>query len=156
MMRIGFAVAGLILVLDQASKAWMLYDVLDPPRVIPITGFFNLVVVWNRGVSFGLFSAESAWGPFVLSGLALAISVALVFWLRRVDHRPLAVAIGLVLGGAIGNVVDRVRFKAVFDFLDFHVFGYHWPAFNVADSAITVGVVLIVIDGLFENRRKPV
>lgn len=156
MMRIGFAVAGLILVLDQASKAWMLYDVLDPPRVIPITGFFNLVVVWNRGVSFGLFSAESAWGPILLSALALAISVALVVWLRRVDHRPLAMAIGLVLGGAIGNVFDRVRFKAVFDFLDFHVFGYHWPAFNVADSAITVGVVLIVIDGLFENRRKPV
>ena len=127
---------------------------MQPPRIIEVTGFFNLVLVWNRGVSFGLLNSQSDWMPILLIGIALAISVFLVLWLRRVEHRLLAVAIGLVLGGAIGNVIDRIRFQAVLDFLDFHAFGYHWPAFNLADSTITIGVALILFDGLFESRRK--
>jgi len=153
MLRLGLLVAVPIVLLDQLSKWWVLADLMSPPRAIELTGFFNLVLVWNRGVSFGMFNAHSSWGPIVLAGLALAISVGLVVWLRRVESRLLAAAIGLVLGGAIGNVIDRGRFGAVVDFLDFHAFGYHWPAFNVADSAITVGVALLLYDSLFLTRK---
>lgn len=155
MLRLGFGVAGLVLILDQIVKWLVLAAFLDDPRTVIVTDFFNLVLVWNRGVSFGLFASGAAWAPYALIGLALAISAFLVFWLRRAETRLLSAAIGLVLGGAIGNVVDRARFQAVVDFLDFHAFGYHWPAFNVADSAITVGAVMILADGLFESRRKP-
>jgi signal peptidase II len=153
MLRLGLLVAVPVILLDQLVKWWVLADLMEPPRVIVVTGFFNLVLVWNRGVSFGMFNAESAWGPVILAGLALVICVCLVIWLRRVESRFLAVAIGLVLGGAIGNVIDRARFGAVVDFLDFHAFGQHWPAFNVADSAITVGVALLLYDSLFEKRK---
>ncbi|MEM9683195.1 MAG: signal peptidase II, partial [Pseudomonadota bacterium] len=111
------------------------------------------VLVWNRGVSFGMFGTDSPWGPVLLSALALIISACLVIWLRRVEERFLAAAIGFVLGGALGNVIDRLQYGAVADFLDFHAFGYHWPAFNVADSAITVGVVLLLYDSLFPARK---
>ena len=151
MFRLGLAVAAAVLVLDQVTK-WVILDlVMDPPRVIEVTGFFNLVMVWNRGVSFGLLSNDSALGPWLLSAAALAISTGLAIWLYRATNGLLAVALGLVIGGAIGNVIDRVRFGAVADFLDFHVGGYHWPAFNVADSAIVVGVALILLDG-FVNK----
>ena len=127
---------------------------MGPPKIISVTGFFNFVLVWNRGVSFGMFGSHSHWGPILLTGLALVISVVLLVWLRRVETRLVATAIGLVLGGALGNVIDRLRFEAVVDFLDFHVLGYHWPAFNVADSAISVGVGLLLYDALFESRRR--
>ncbi|MPY73659.1 MAG: signal peptidase II [Alphaproteobacteria bacterium] len=154
MLRLGLLIAVPIVVFDQLTKWWVLADLMDPPQAVAVTSFFNLVLVWNRGVSFGLFDSDSHWGPIVLSAFALAISVVLVVWLRKVGSRLPAVAIGMVLGGAIGNVIDRVRFGAVVDFLDFHAFGYHWPAFNVADSAISIGVGLLLYDGLFENRRK--
>jgi signal peptidase II len=153
MLRFGLLVALPIIVLDQLSKAWVLADLLEPPRAIVVTGFFNLVLVWNRGVSFGMFDIDSAWGPYILMGLALAICAGLAVWLYRAENRLIATAIGLVLGGALGNVIDRVRFGAVVDFLDFHAFGYHWPAFNVADSAISVGVALLLYDSLFERRK---
>lgn len=153
MLRFGLIVAVPVILLDQVTKWWILYAVMDPPRIIPVTDFFNIVLVWNRGVSFGMFGTESPWGPVLLSALALIISAGLVIWLRRVEERFLAAAIGLVLGGAIGNVIDRVQYGAVADFLDFHAFGYHWPAFNVADSAITVGVVLLLYDSLFPARK---
>lgn len=155
MLKLGLLVALPVIVLDQLTKWWMLAVVLNPPKVITVTEFFNIVLVWNRGVSFGMFGSDSSWGPILLSTIALAISVVLVVWLRRVDSRLTAAAIGLVLGGALGNVVDRLRFGAVADFLDFHAFGYHWPAFNVADSAISIGVGLLLYDGLFERRRQP-
>jgi signal peptidase II len=154
MLRLGLLVALPVVAFDQLTKWWILAEVMDPPKTIAVTGFFNLVLVWNRGVSFGLFGSESAWGPILLTVLALGIAAGLVVWLRRAESRLAAAAIGLVLGGAIGNVIDRVRFGAVVDFLDFHAAGYHWPAFNVADSAISVGVGLLLYDGLFESRRK--
>lgn len=154
MLRLGFVIAILIVAFDQLTKWWVLADLMDPPQIVAVTSFFNLVLVWNRGVSFGLFDSDSHWGPILLSALALTISAVLVVWLRRVGGRLPAVAIGMVLGGAVGNVIDRIRFGAVVDFLDFHAFGYHWPAFNVADSAISIGVGLLLYDGLFENRRK--
>jgi signal peptidase II len=152
--KVGIAVAILVVALDQASKWWMLEHVMRPPRVIELTGFFNLVMGWNRGVSFGLFNTSSPYNVWVLSALALIIVAVLAVWLGRTRSPLLAAAIGLIIGGALGNVVDRVRFGAVFDFLDIHAAGYHWPAFNVADSAITVGAVMLVVDSLFARPEN--
>ena len=150
MLRLGLAVAGLVVVLDQLTK-WAILAWLD--RAIALTPFFNLVVVWNRGVSFGMFDSDGALAPWLLSGLALAVVALLLGWLRRVDHPLTAAGLGLIIGGAVGNVIDRVRFGAVIDFLDFHALGWHWPAFNVADSAICVGAGLLLFDGLLMRRR---
>ena len=147
MMRIGLLAGGIVLILDHLTK-WIIRDVvLDDARYIEITGFFNLVEAWNRGVSFGLFASSSAWTPVLLSALAIAISIVLLVWLRKAETLLLSIALGIVIGGAVGNVIDRILWGHVFDFLDFHIAGYHWPAFNVADSAITIGVALILIDG---------
>lgn len=147
MMRIGLLAGGIVLILDHFTK-WLIRDVvLDGARYIEITGFFNLVEVWNRGVSFGLFASSSPWTPVLLSALAIGISIVLLVWLRKAETLLLSIALGIVIGGALGNVVDRILWGHVFDFLDFHIAGYHWPAFNVADSAITIGVALILIDG---------
>ncbi len=151
MMRRALGLAGLIIFLDQASKVAMLDWVLVPPRTIEITGFFNLVLVFNPGISFGLFGSGSLLGPYLLSALAVAISAGLLIWLKKQPEKPLALAVGLIVGGALGNVIDRFRFGAVVDFLDFHLAGWHWPAFNLADSAITLGVVVILLDGLFRD-----
>ncbi len=128
---------------------------MQPPRSIPITPFFNLVMGWNRGVSFGLLSDVNSWTVWVLPIVVVAITAALLVWLWRADRAWQAVALGLVVGGALGNLLDRLRFGAVADFLDVHVAGYHWPAFNVADSGITVGAVMLVIDALFGPREHP-
>ncbi len=154
MLRFGLVVAVLVVVVDQLSKWVILVQVMDPPRILPLAPFFDLALVWNRGISFGLFSNESQWGPWILTALALAIVAGLTFWLRRVTQRMLALAIGFIIGGAAGNVIDRIRFGAVVDFLDFHVAGWHWPAFNVADAAITVGAALILIDALFGESES--
>lgn len=153
MLRLGLLVALPVILVDQLTKWWILSALSDPPYSVVVTGFFNLVLVWNRGVSFGMFNLTADWGPFLLSGLAIFISICLVIWLRRVESRLVATALGLVLGGALGNVIDRFVHGAVVDFLDFHAAGHHWPAFNVADSAITVGVALLLYDSLFEGRK---
>ncbi len=155
-LRLGLVVAALVILFDQATKWWIIEVVMQPPRIIlELTPFFNLVMGWNRGISFGLFDGDSAVNVWILPLVALAIVAALVVWLRRVQGAWLASAIGLVIGGALGNVVDRLRFGAVADFLDFHIAGYHWPAFNVADSGITVGVAMLVLDSLFMRAEKP-
>ena len=118
-----------------------------------MTSFFNLVMAWNRGISFSLFRSDWAAGPYVWAGLAVAVAIALGWWLGRVRHMLTAVALGLVIGGALGNAIDRLRLGAVADFLDFHWQGWHWPAFNLADSAISVGIVLLVAPGLFAARE---
>ena len=153
MLRYGLILAALVAITDQAVK-WLVLDYFsthaDP---VEITTFFNLVLAWNRGVSFSLFHSEEAYAPFALAALALVISVGLAIWLRRIEHRWPATGVGLVIGGAIGNVIDRLRFGAVVDFLDFHWAGYHWPAFNIADSAITLGVIFLITDGLFRRSE---
>jgi len=166
MLGLGLGVAALTVLLDQLSKWWILSVALPclsgPPGPwcqvdslpIEVTGFFNLVMTWNRGVSFGLFAHEAAFMPYVLIAVALAITAFMLLWLSRVDRPFMAMSIGLIIGGAVGNVVDRLRFGAVADFLDFHLFGWHWPAFNVADSGIVVGVLLIVADGLFAKPES--
>jgi signal peptidase II len=126
----------------------------DPPRDIAVLPFLDLVLVWNRGVSFGLFNRESELAPWVLIGLALAIVVGLLVWVGRLRGRWPIVAVGLVIGGAIGNSIDRLRHGAVVDFIDLHVAAYHWPAFNVADSAIVIGVGILLLDGLFGRHDQ--
>jgi signal peptidase II len=149
---VGLALATAILVLDQVTKHLALLH-LDPVLPLEVTSFFNLVLVWNRGVSFGMLTSAGHAAPWLLVGLASAIAAFLVAWLWR-EQRPLPqTALWLVLAGALGNIIDRVRFGAVVDFLDFHLAGYHWPAFNVADSAIVIGAGLLLIDSLFLRRN---
>jgi signal peptidase II len=153
MRRLGLSLAALVIVLDQLLKWWIRTVVMDPPREIEVTSFFNLVMAWNRGISFSLFRSDWAAGPYVWAGLAVVVAVALGWWLGRVRHTLTAIALGLVIGGALGNAIDRLRLGAVADFLDFHWQGWHWPAFNLADSAISVGIVLLVAPGLFAARE---
>lgn len=152
--RYGVAVALAAVILDQVSKWWILAVVMQPPRIIEVTPFFNIVLTWNRGVSFGMFNDGGSANVWIFGVLALVIVVAMTVWLARVDRPLVGVAIGLVIGGAIGNVIDRVRLGGVVDFLDVHVHGWHWPAFNVADAAICVGAVLLVADALFSRGRS--
>ena len=154
MLLFGLGCAALIVAVDQLSKWYIHIVVMDPPRLIEVTGFFNLVLVGNRGVSFGLFSDDAPWLQPAFALFAVVIAVFLALWLRRATNWFLALSLGLVIGGAIGNAIDRLRFGAVIDFLDFHAAGYHWPAFNIADSAITVGVIFIVLEGLFAGKRQ--
>lgn len=146
-MRPALLLALAILAADQASKAWLIDWLAGRGGFVEVTGFFNLVMVWNRGISFGMLQSGET-GRWVLAAFAALVCVGLVYWLRRGHPRMTALGIGAVLGGAVGNIVDRVVHGAVADFFDVHVLGYHWPAFNVADSAITLGVVAILIDGL--------
>ncbi len=138
------ALALLVLVLDQISKAWVLANFRLMDRQI-VTSFFNLVLVFNAGASFSFLADAGGWQKWFFVALALGISLWLLSLLRKhAQERLMPAALSLILGGAIGNVVDRLRFDAVVDFLDFHLAGYHWPAFNVADSAIFVGVALML------------
>lgn len=149
---LGIAIALVVILLDQISKPLM-RDYLDGGDVV-LTSFLSLVSAWNKGVGFSLLTMEGSIGPYLLSGLALAISAGLLVWLFRLQRAVPAIALGLVIGGALGNVIDRVRLGAVFDFVDVHAGGYHWPAFNLADSALSIGVVILALDGLFEGRGK--
>jgi signal peptidase II len=152
MLRSGLGIALVTVVLDQLTK-WIALTTLEEPIVV--TPFFNLVLVWNRGVSFGMFNSGGAFAPWLLSGLALAVVIGLGVWLRRTDQLLTGLGLGLVIGGAVANVIDRIRFGAVVDFLDFHLAGYHWPAFNVADAAICVGAALMLADGLLTRQSQP-
>lgn len=152
----GLAVA--IVVADQATKWLVVAGLLGMsfgdsrlfggvrPIPVEVTSFFNLVLVGNTGVSFGLFRGGGA--RWFLVAVSLVVVVALLVWLWRARARLIQVGVGLVIGGALGNVVDRVRLGAVVDFLDFHAFQVHWPAFNLADSAIVLGVIALVLDGV--------
>lgn len=157
-LRLGLPVAAGILVADQASKWWILKvarlpDVGQIPLLAAGPFGLDLTMVWNRGVTFGLFSGEGAWNHLILALLAAAIAGFLLRWMVRAENRLTAVALGAVVGGAIGNVIDRVRFGAVVDFVDAHAWGWHWYVFNVADAAIVCGVLALVADALF--RPKP-
>ena len=155
MLGLAIGLAAFVIFLDQASKWLIMAKVMVPPRVIEVLPVFNLVLTFNQGVSFGLFSGEAGWQPYLLSGLAVVISIGLLVWLARGPSRHLAIAVGLIVGGAIGNVIDRLRLSAVVDFLDVHWGGWHWPAFNLADSAITLGVItILLVDILFESGSK--
>ncbi len=153
MMRRLLTVALITLLLDQAIKIWILEVVMNPPRVIEVLPIFNLVLVFNKGVSFGIFGGDGAWRPIALSVLALVITIGMLVWQWRQPTRLGWLGVGLIAGGAIGNVIDRLHVRAVVDYLDVHVGGHHWPAFNLADSAITIGVmVIIAVELLWKDK----
>jgi len=153
--RNGLIVSAAVLIVDQVAKWWMVFHVMQPPRIIEVTPFFNLVMGWNYGISFGFLSSAPALAQWLLPMVVVVITGVLAVWLYRVDRLRPAVGLGLIIGGALGNLIDRLRFGAVADFLDFYAWGYHWPAFNAADSAITVGAVVLILDSLFVGDEKP-
>lgn len=163
-LRLGLPMALATLVLDQASKWWIL-DVLDLPalRHVPLMGLgpfrLDLTMVWNRGVTFGMLSGEGAWNHVGLAVMAAAICAFLLRWMLKAESRLMALTLGAVIGGAIGNVIDRLRFGAVVDFIDTSAFGWHWYVFNVADAAIVCGVVTLVIETLLRptpQAKEPI
>ena len=152
---LGLGVAALTVLLDQAHKAWMLYVYdIGAKGTVTVTPFFDLVLVWNQGISYGLLPQETTLGRWGLILFALGASLALAVWLARLDSRLAAVSIGLVLGGAIGNAMDRILYGAVADFFSLHAFGYQWYVFNIADTAIVAGVVSLLNDSLFTGHKK--
>lgn len=147
----------LVLALDQMTKLAVI-RALRPYDAIPvIPGFFNLVHVRNPGIAFGLLSQlGTAWSALLLSALTTAAVILLILWfgrLREDDHRT-AFGLSLIIGGAVGNLIDRVRLGEVVDFLDFYIGSFHWPAFNVADSAVTVGTIWLALSILFNPSAK--
>ncbi|MDO8598343.1 MAG: signal peptidase II [Sulfuricaulis sp.] len=148
------ALAALITTLDQLTKV-AIARVLTVGGNVELAPFFNLVLVYNRGAAFSFLSSASGWQRELFIAFALVAAVWIVYLLRKYPRQTLfCLALSLILGGAIGNVIDRVLFGAVVDFLDFHAAGHHWPAFNLADSAITCGAVLLIWDG-FRPAKKP-
>ena len=141
----------MIIVADQISK-WIVLGTMQPGDVHYVAPFFNWVLTFNPGAAFSFLSDAGGWQRWFFTVLALGVSVWIVTMLRRhTSEFRLSLALTLILGGAIGNVIDRLRFGAVVDFIQWHVNGYYWPAFNIADSAITIGAVLMVIDQLFKK-----
>lgn len=155
MLRFGLAIAVLIIAADQSTKLGAVAALWDPPRAVEVFGFFDLVPVENRGVSFGLLQGSGDLGRWLITALSLAVSFGLGIWLRRQTGRLPALGIALIIGGALGNVVDRVRQGWVIDFIDLHAGTWHWPAFNIADAAITIGVVILLVDGLLHPAKRP-
>ena len=151
--EVGLVAAALALVADQGSKLFMLYGAgfahLGPGQTIPVLPFFNLVMVWNPGISYGLFPASGMFGRWFLVVVALAAIAVLGWLLWRTTSQSLAIGYGLVIGGAIGNnLIDRLLYGKVADFFHFYGFGYDWYVFNIADLAITLGAIAIIYDVL--------
>ncbi|MBR0659132.1 signal peptidase II [Neoroseomonas oryzicola] len=159
-LRLGLPIAAGVLIADQNTKWWILNG-LRLPEIGQIPLFeagpfgLDLTMVWNRGVTFGLLSGEGTWNHVLLALMAVAIAAFLIRWMARAENRLTAIALGAVVGGAIGNVIDRIRFGAVVDFVDAHAWGWHWYVFNVADAAIVCGVVALVADALFRPKAGP-
>lgn len=163
MLRFGLVLAAVVLVLDQVSKWWILGPMGFSPAgcreihaacgYVELSPIFDLRMVWNEGVSFGLLTAGSdlaRWGLVLLQG---GIAAFFVYWLRTAARPLTATALGLVVGGALGNVIDRIRFGAVVDFLDFSGMAFPW-VFNVADAAINVGAGLLLLDFLLNGEKR--
>jgi signal peptidase II len=145
--------AAAIVLLDQLTKL-TIERIFDYGDVHPVTGFFNLVLTYNKGAAFSFLANASGWQKEFLTGIGIVASLFIIYLLARHGTQKLfSVALALILGGAIGNVIDRVVHGHVIDFLDFHWRGWHWPAFNVADSAIVCGAALLIVDELLRVRR---
>lgn len=149
--------ASAVVVLDQISKLVLAYNIPKYGSLPVIKGFFNLVHVRNRGMAFGLMNRpEHGFQFYFLIAATLIAILLLLFWFRKMkdaDHN-ITIGISLILGGAVGNLIDRLRLREVIDFFDFYVGSYHWPAFNAADTAITIGIFLLAIDTLFRKTSK--
>ncbi len=156
MPRLGYwlGLSGLIIVLDQLTKFWVV-SALRLGQSMELASFFNLVFVYNPGAAFSFLSDAGGWQRWFFVGLALAVSVWLTLLIRQhASERLLPLAVAMILGGALGNVIDRIRYGAVVDFLDFHAAGWHFPAFNDADSAISMGVTLLIWQQLFYAQEE--
>jgi signal peptidase II len=155
--RLGLILAVLVLAADQASKAWILYVYDLPSRAsVQILPVLDFSMVWNHGVTFGLLNSLGNLGPLLLTAIAVAMVIGLLIWLWRAENALTAVALGGIAGGAVGNIIDRLRFGAVVDFLHMHALGLDFPyVFNVADSAICCGVGLLLIESLLQPRLRP-
>lgn len=146
-------IAAVVVLLDQVTKITM-SRLLAYGQSEPVTGFFNLVMVYNPGAAFSFLANSGGWQRWFFSALALAVSIFIVWMLNRnASQRMFCWSLSLILGGAVGNLIDRLAYGHVIDFLDFHVGGWHWPAFNVADAAITIGAALFVLDELRRVNR---
>jgi lipoprotein signal peptidase len=156
-MGLGLALACLVLVADQASKYWILHGIDLPHRgqVPVIGGVLDLAMVWNHGVTFGLFQAGNGIGQIVLAAIAIAVVAGLLVWLRRAESALIAASLGAIAGGALGNVADRFRFGMVVDFIHVHWGGADpFPfVFNIGDSAIVLGVAALLLDSVIPHRR---
>lgn len=147
------AIAAIVLLLDQATKI-AVNSMFTFGESRPVTSFFNLVLAYNKGAAFSFLASESGWQRYFFTAIGIVAAFFIVHMLRKnVGQTMLCWALALILGGAIGNVIDRVLYGHVIDFLDFHVSGWHWPAFNVADSAICVGAALFIFDELRRSRK---
>ena len=152
-LHISLTLALIVLVLDVVSKHWVV-SILLHGQQIPLTNFFNLVLTYNAGAAFSFLSDASGWQRWFFSGIAAAASILIVYLLRKhAAEKLFCLALSLVLGGALGNLWDRITLGHVVDFLDFHVGGYHWPAFNVADSAIFLGAMFLIVES-FRHKES--
>lgn len=155
--RAGIAMALLVLAADQASKYWILHGLDLPDRgSVALLPVLNFTMVWNHGVTFGLLTSHGPSAPYLLGAVALAVVGALFVWLRRATSLLTALPIGAVAGGALGNVIDRLHYGAVVDFIHAHAFGYSWYVFNFADAAIVCGVATLMLDSLLPTRNDGV
>lgn len=149
-----YALAGLVIVLDQLSK-WLVLENIHFGETIYVAPFWNWVLTYNPGAAFSFLADQPGWQRWFFTVLAVAVSGWIVLELKKcAEHKLVSLALALVMGGALGNVIDRVRFGAVVDFIQWHAAGFYWPAFNVADSAITVGAVLLVFEQCSAHRSK--
>jgi len=149
-----FALAALVVIADQLVK-WAVLRHFAPGESRELTGFFNMVLVFNKGAAFSFLAQAPGWQAPLLTGFALIAAVVVsVLIVRNPRNRLFALGLGLILGGAIGNVIDRLRFGHVVDFFDFHALGWHFPAFNVADSAITVGAAILILEGFVHREGR--
>ena len=147
------ALAALVVLVDQLTKN-LVERTFDYGDVRAVTGFFNLVLTYNKGAAFSFLASASGWQAHFLTAVGLGASAFILYLLARHGHQRLfSLALAMILGGAIGNVIDRLAYGHVIDFLDFHAGGWHWPAFNIADSAIVGGAMLLVLDELLRVRR---
>ena len=154
--RLAYGLAAAVLVVDQAVKAWILEGLDLPLRLsVDLIGPLRLTMVWNEGVSFGFLQARHDLARWGLTAFALVVALALAAWARRADRRLLGVALGLIIGGAVGNAIDRARFGAVVDFIDVSALGFFPWVFNVADAAITIGVLLMLLDSFRKDTPTP-
>jgi signal peptidase II len=151
----GVASAFLTLLADQAHKLWML-NVFDMPNRQPVqlTPFFELVMAWNKGVSYSMLEANSDLGRYGLLALTAAATLLMAWWMWRATHVVSGVALGLIIGGAIGNAIDRAAYGAVADFFHFHVGAFSWYVFNFADVGIVAGVALLLYESFFVTDKK--
>ena len=151
-----YALAGLVIILDQLSK-WFVLENIRFGETIYVAPFWNWVLTFNPGAAFSFLADQPGWQRWLFTVLALAVSAWIALELRRhPEQKLLSLALALVMGGALGNVIDRVRFGAVVDFVQWHAAGYYWPAFNVADSAITLGAILLVFSTLTATDKKEI